>query len=241
MRILAALMILIGLSSGHPARADGPVLVELFTSQGCSSCPPADALLPELAERADVIALAYHVDYWDYLGWRDTFAQAAFSERQGRYSTKVDRTHIRGHRFGGSFTPEVVVQGVDSLIGSDGLSILARVSAHAAQPTGAELKLSREGEDLIVELQPGPGAASAAVKLAAVLPRATVEIARGENARRTLTYHHIVQDLRRIHDWDGTSAVRLRVPGVPGQAVVFVQDGKAGRVFGAAEIAAGGS
>lgn len=212
-----------------------PVLVELFTSQGCSSCPPADALLGELAKRDGVIALAYHVDYWDYLGWKDTFAQPAFTQRQRSYAPQVDRQHIK-RRLRGSFTPEMVIQGRDSLIGSAARTVEARIEAHAATPAVAKVALKSEGADLIVNLTPARGqAADTRVMMARFRPKIDVTIDRGENAGRTLTYHRVVTELSQIGRWDGKAGQTLRVSNVDGPVVVFLQRGNAGPVLAAAE------
>ncbi|WP_112321402.1 DUF1223 domain-containing protein [Oceanibium sediminis] len=220
---------------GQAGRAGSPVLVELFTSQGCSSCPPADKLLGELAERPDVVALAYHVDYWDYLGWKDTFAQPAFSERQRSYSSRVDRQYIK-RRLRGSFTPEIVVQGSDSLIGSAAPIVTRRIEAHAAAPNLAEIVLRAEGGDLVVTLIRGSGAAmDTSVMLARIRPRIDVTIEKGENAGRTITYHNVVTDLSLAGRWNGKSDKTLIMAGVDGPAVVFLQSGTAGPVIAAAQ------
>ena len=216
-----------------PGRAQ--VLVELFTSQGCSSCPPADALMGELAARDDVIALAYHVDYWDYLGWKDTFAKPAFSERQRQYAYTVDRQYI-GRRLRGSFTPEAVIGGYDSLIGSSRQAIVSRIVAHQDMEQKVALRLARSGNALSIEVEPiYTGLPQARIMLARILPEATVEIGRGENRGRTLTYHRVVTELVRLGDWDGQDTVRLQAAAGDGPVVVFVQDGKAGPVLAVAE------
>ncbi|MEM8788166.1 MAG: DUF1223 domain-containing protein [Pseudomonadota bacterium] len=230
--VLAAL----GLAAPMPAAADQPVVVELFTSQGCSSCPPADRLLGELAERGDVIALAYHVDYWDYLGWKDTFADAKYSDRQRDYAPQVDRSYI-GRAFRGSFTPEVVVQGTDSLIGSAARIIQERIDAYAAADAYADILMERASGGLIVRIDPAGGTVPATrVMMARYMPRATVEIGRGENAGRSLTYHRVVTELRQIGDFSGQGRLDLRVPEVDGPVVIFLQRGDAGPILAAAEL-----
>ena len=123
MRLLPVLAALVFVAAAPLARAQGsPVVVELFTSQGCSSCPPADALLRKLAEEEDVIALALHVDYWDYLGWKDSFATPKFTARQRAYAKKARSRSI--------YTPQMVVQGEDRVVGNDAEMVLARISEH---------------------------------------------------------------------------------------------------------------
>lgn len=218
------------------ARAESqPVLVELFTSQGCSSCPPADSYLGELAASGDVIALAYHVDYWDYLGWKDTFAKPAYTLRQRTYALQVNREYI-GSNFGGIFTPEAVVQGTDSLIGSSRQIIADRVAVHQAAPAGADLDLTREGESMSIRVSPAPtGSPKARIMVATYLPEANVDVRRGENAGRQLTYHHVVTSLTHAGDWNGKDTMDVRVNGVTGAAVVFLQRGGAGPILAVAQ------
>lgn len=217
--------------------AQHPVVVELFTSQGCSSCPPADELLHELGMRDDVIALAYHVDYWDYLGWKDTFARHSFTERQQMYAHKTDRSHIDGRRLRGTFTPEIVVQGAESLVGSERDRILERIAAHAETPRLADIALRRDGEDLVVELTPEAARLpQMRVMLARYVPETEVEVTKGENAGQTLEYSHVVTALHMIADWDGAKPMTIRVAGVEGPCVVLLQQGKAGPIMAAAQM-----
>jgi hypothetical protein len=237
MRILSILILALGLGSTSAPRADAQaVLVELFTSQGCSSCPPADKFFGELSQRDDVVALSYHVDYWDYLGWKDTFAMPAFTERQREYAPQVDRQYI-GRHMRGSFTPEMVVQGSDSLVGSDGRRVAKRISAHAAKTGQARIELSRAGNKLKIDLTPGKGGAVAArVVMARYTPITKVAIERGENAGKTLTYHNIVTDLHAVGRWDGTSATTLMADDAGGAVAVFLQRGQSGPVLAAAQL-----
>lgn len=234
--LVATLAVGLGMLGAGPARAQGqPILVELFTSQGCSSCPPADALLGELAARDDVIALAYHVDYWDYLGWKDTFASRANTIRQTTYSEEVDRQYI-GRRFMGIFTPEVVVQGTDSLIGSSRSTITARIEAHSALDPLADLSLQRDGTTLVVSVRPAQDdVPPARVMFATYLSEAKVGVKRGENAGRELTYHHVVKALRHATDWNGRDAINVTINDLEGPVVVFLQRGAAGPVLAAAQ------
>lgn len=228
--------LLLGAAMPSAAQALRPVVVELFTSQGCSSCPPAEELLRELGMRDNVITLAYHVDYWDYLGWEDTFASPAFTERQRRYAIKVDRQHIE-RPLRGAFTPEMIIQGTDSLIGSARAAIEARIAAHAAVPPLADIALRQDGADLLVDITPAAARLpDMEVMLATYLPEASVTVTRGENAGRTLDYTHVVTDLRMIASWDGVEPLTLRVGGAAGPVVVFLQRGRAGPILAAAQL-----
>ncbi|MEM6588846.1 MAG: DUF1223 domain-containing protein, partial [Pseudomonadota bacterium] len=124
---------------------DRPVLVELFTSQGCSSCPPADAFLHELAERENVIALAMHVDYWDYIGWKDSFAQPDFTARQRAYARLGNRKMV--------YTPQMVINGADHVIGSNPKDTNRVIDAHHQLPVEVDLRASRDGNSMTVSGQ----------------------------------------------------------------------------------------
>ncbi|MBD3625696.1 MAG: DUF1223 domain-containing protein [Rhodobacteraceae bacterium] len=230
---LAAAGAAVSLGAGA-ARADDPVVVELFTSQGCSSCPPADRLLTELARRDDVIALSFHVDYWDYLGWEDTLASDESTQRQRTYAPRVNREYI-GRKLRGSFTPEIVVEGTDSLVGSDREDVLARIEAHSAAVDVADVTVRRDGDALVVELTPvGNADMTANVRVAQFIPVAEVEIERGENAGRTIVYTNVVTALTDIGRWDGRQPHTIRVENVTGPAAVLVQRGEAGQILAAA-------
>jgi len=237
-RLLFVICAALSLFALAPARvqAGEPVLIELFTSQGCSSCPPADRLLRELGAREDVIALAYHVDYWDYLGWEDAFGQRAFSKRQHSYSQRVNREYIGG-RYRGAFTPELVIAGSDSLVGSARKIIEKRIAAHSRAPAPATISLRRDGGAIRVEIASrGKPAPRVRVMLATYVPSATVRISRGENAGKTIDYSNIVTDLRKIGEWDGTAPVTVAARDVEGPAVIFLQRGEAGRIIACAQI-----
>jgi hypothetical protein len=219
------------------ASAQGaPVVVELFTSQGCSSCPPADALLTELAGREGVIALALHVDYWDYLGWKDGFARPGHTKRQRAYAKAAKSRSV--------FTPEMVVQGVERVKGHDAERVLAEIARFAQRPAEAELELERDGDTLAIRLEPkdavaGPGAGAVAgpadVHLVRFVPSAEVLIEAGENAGRSVTYTNIVSEWETIARWDGASPVSMRYEGLKeGPVAVIVQRKHMGPVLTAA-------
>src|ERR1700756_1691076 len=141
---------LLGLTASAASAAERPVVVELFTSQGCSSCPPANAYLNELArDRADVLPLAFHVTYWDRLGWKDPFSLSAATERQDVY----------GHRFGdGSYTPEIVVDGASSHVGSDRREVGSAIDqAKRQSAAAASLSVTRDGGKLLIDIGAGTG------------------------------------------------------------------------------------
>lgn len=198
-RLLAALSLLGMLASAPDRPRADPVVVELFTSQGCSSCPPADALLGELAQRDDVLPLAFHVTYWDRLGWADTFGLEASAERQAQHAARLG---LRG-----LYTPQMVIGGRYDVVGSlpervlRGIELLARESG-----PGPSLRIE-PGQVLI-----GSGEGEAAtVWLAAYDRRHEVRIERGENRGRTLTYQNVVRAFGALGSWAGQT-IALPLP-----------------------------
>ncbi len=223
---LAALMPVSG--RAQPA----PVVIELFTSQGCSSCPPADALLSELAAEPGVIALALHVDYWDYLGWTDSFATPAFSARQKAYAAAFGKRSI--------FTPQMIVQGSDVLVGHDGPRIRARIAERLTEAPVADLSLRREGDMLTILLAPrGAPVGAAEVHLVQFIPFDEVAIEGGENAGQRIGYSNIVRSWDTVAIWDGAAELELelRRDGLDGgHGAVIVQRGRMGPVLSAAML-----
>ncbi|MFQ5624614.1 MAG: DUF1223 domain-containing protein [Paracoccaceae bacterium] len=210
--------------------AGSPVVVELFTSQGCSSCPPADAVLGELAERDDVLALSLHVDYWDYLGWKDAFALPKFTRRQRNYA------HAFGNR--SIYTPQIVVQGAEDVVGSRKRKIGTLIARHAAAGSGADLSARRSGADIAISLKPGgTPAGKCVVHLVEYAPEMKASITRGENAGLSLTYHNVVRRWIAVGDWDGRSAVTLHAESTSGLPVaVIVQAENSGPIMAAAKL-----
>ena len=207
-------------------------MIELFTSQGCSSCPPADQLMGELAARSDVIALTLAVDYWDYLGWKDTLAKHGHSLRQKAYA------HMRGD--GKMFTPQAVVNGRAMMIGSD-RAALERTLATTTPPPVPVSVASADGT-VRVRIAAVPGVAKGEIWLCPVASRMDVEIGRGENEGAKVAYHNVVRGWIRLGSWDGTEAsFETKLHRQPGDAVdavaVFVQSGSStepGAILGAA-------
>ncbi len=217
-----------------PAAAEepAPVVVELFTSQGCSSCPPADAFLRELAERDGVIALALHVDYWDYIGWKDSFAQPAFTARQKAYAAAQGRRMV--------YTPQMIVDGTDHVVGRHVADVEDLIARHAAKAAPVAVEAMRGNGTLRIRARPADGSTGpASVQVVRYRANATVDIRRGENAGRTLSYANIVTDLDVVADWDGAAPLEVSVPITgPRPAVVLIQRRDHGPVLGAARVAA---
>jgi hypothetical protein len=231
MRLASVLLCLLAASVAGTARAqENPVVVELYTSQGCSSCPPADALLPRLAEIPGVIALALHVDYWDYLGWQDTFGKRQYSNRQHAFSKKLRHRRI--------FTPQVVVQGQDVLVGHQAGKIIGSLEAHLAEPSPVGLEVSRDGSALDVAVTPeGDVRGPLDLHLVSFIPSTEVAIGSGENAGHTMTYTHVVTGWRTVATWDGREPMETRIEDVPaGPVVVIVQQAETGPVVTAAQL-----
>lgn len=181
-----------------------PVLVEMFTSQGCSSCPPADAMLADLATRKDVMALSYHVDYWDYLGWADHLARPAFSLRQRAYAEALDQRGI--------YTPQVVIAGQDSPMDLRPADLVERVERHHAAPVALAVSARHEAGRHVIALTPERALQHPAViELVRYAPERRVRVAAGENRGRDIRYVNVVLDVQRLARWDGQAPVRLTI------------------------------
>lgn len=233
MGALRALAVPLALTLATPAAhaqdgPSGPVVVELFTSQGCSSCPPADAMMRDLAHRDGVIALAFHVDYWDYIGWRDSFGSAANTDRQTAYARAAQSTTV--------YTPQFIVGGVDHVIGARGMELVDRIEAHAQDDSGVRVDAVRT--DGTVEIRAEAASAGPMiVQLVRYAPSQTVAIESGENAGLTLEYANVVMAWQVVADWDGASPLALSVS-VTGDwpSVVLIQRQGAGPILAATEV-----
>ena len=214
----------------------GPVVVELYTSQGCNSCPPADAYLGELAKKKNIIALSFHVTYWDYLGWKDPFALKASTKRQRAYS--------RHFRRGFVYTPQMVIDGQSEVVGSRRRSVQRAIRKAAVREDKIAITF-RKGKDgklyAVLPTRQASGAAEHATIWMALFDRSrTTDIRRGENGGRKLTYHNVVRKLKALGGWDGKGksiALPVHAAGPDGArdgCVVIVQDNRTGRIIGAA-------
>jgi hypothetical protein len=207
-----------------------PAVVELYTSQGCSDCPPADALLGKLAARSDVLALSFHVDYWDRLGWRDRFALPAAKERQFAYVRRNSEDWV--------YTPQVVVDGTDSLVGGDAARIERLLVAPRA---GVPVRIVVEAGELHVEVDATAGQPAAQVTLLSYLRQADTVIGNGENSGRTLREYNIVLSCATLGEWRGARAsYRVPTASLPAGAervAVLLQQVGPGQIIGAADSA----
>jgi hypothetical protein len=236
---LAVALVAIAWPAGKARAGDWPTVVELFTSQGCSSCPPADNLLGELAERRDVIALTLAVDYWDYLGWKDTFASPSYTTRQYAYARQ------RGD--GQVYTPQMVFNGRTHAVGSHENAVEAAIAEQAALPDSERVavSLNQMHENIMVDVGAFNGAGSApeaTVWLLLTTESADVDVARGENGGRHLTYHNIVRMMMPVGQWRG-EAMEITLPeedlleGYDGCTAILQINGQ-GPILGAAQLAA---
>ncbi len=215
-----ALFAAVTLSASAPALAAGKSVIELFTSQGCSSCPPADALLGNLAKEPNLIPLTLAVDYWDYLGWKDTLALHAHTRRQRNYAK------VRGDM--NVYTPQAVINGVKYTIGSDASAISAALRNHPSNDGEIPLSLRRDGNAVTVEI--GTGRGEATVWMVAVTRRVDVKIAKGENKGATVSYANVVRAWRNLGAYNGkpmktSIAIADLAASGADAVVVFVQNG----------------
>jgi hypothetical protein len=222
----------------RPAHATEPrAVVELFTSQGCSSCPPADKIIGELAEDPSVIAMSMPIDYWDYLGWKDTLADSRFSARQKAYS------QMRGDR--DVYTPQAIVNGSVHVIGSDRAKIegaIGNTKADGVMSVPVTMTMSGKQINVSVAASKSPAASHGEVWICSVSKAVPISIKRGENRGQDITYYNVVRNLLKVGDWNGSSGSwtvpleNISREGIDG-AVVFVQDGsrdRPGPMLGAA-------
>ena len=204
-------------------------VVELFTSQGCASCPTADAYFGDLAGRGDLIALALHVDYWDYIGWADGFARADYTKRQKSYARATGSKVI--------YTPQIVIGGTRFIPGNDTEGVALDISAALTEAPVLRLRLLSEGARRVVSAMPAPGLGEVMVQLVRYTPEETVTIERGENAGRTVTYHNIVTDWTVLGRWDGREKLRLDLDLQGAEpAVLLFQSAGYGPIVGAARL-----
>jgi hypothetical protein len=221
----ALILLLATLATPALAEQTRPVVVELFTSQGCSSCPPADALLTQLATRPDVLPLAFHVTYWNGLGWRDPYSLDAATARQRAYQRQLDADNI--------YTPQMIVDGQTDVVGSDRRAV-ERAIASARARMNVPLSLSADAGGVHVDI--GEGQGSAALLLIGYDGTHQTAVGRGENAGRKLTESNIVRSFSVLAGWNGSAQhVQAAVP--QGEHVVAIlQDGN-GHILATAQLA----
>lgn len=207
-------------------------VLELFTSQGCSSCPPADALLKTFANRSELMPLSFSVDYWDHLGWKDTLASPKHSARQKAYARSLGTGNV--------YTPQVVVNGAWQAIGSNKAQIekaILKASSAVSSQTVAFTAVT-DTKRIIIEVGTAKDAMPATVWLAIVAPQVGVEIKRGENRGKMLAYHNVVRDITPVGMWAG-KPMKIELPlstmmKVGDRCAVLLQADEGGRIIAAA-------
>ncbi len=224
---IGAIAIAMPTFSGVSQAAKSPVLIELFTSQGCSSCPPADKLAGELSKRDDVIVVSLNVDYWDYLGWKDTLARPEFTKRQMSYAKSRGDSDV--------YTPQMVINGSAHAVGSNRGNVQEVIDN--APAASVPIEISAADNELHIELGEGQARGEATLWLMSVAPEINVAIERGENSGKTVSYHNVVRMLTPAGMWKGKPE-KIIMPRksivTPGckSCIAVLQEGEVGPVLG---------
>lgn len=223
-----------GLSLPAAAQEPTPIVVELYTSQGCNSCPPADAILGELARQPGIVALGFHVDYWNYLGWHDPFSNKKFTYRQKEYAMAFRQT--------GVYTPQIVVQGKRGEVGSDRKAVMQAIADARKAKTSATVLLEKlGGTRLRATVSAAAEAKGADIWMALFDRRHATKIPRGENEGKTLTNFHVVREWKKLGPFEGEKAeFSITAASEKGEkrsgAAIIVQQPKGGAILGAAVV-----
>ncbi len=233
-RIPALLFALLLLAPAPPAAAGAPIVVELFTAQGCDSCPAAKAAFRRLAQRDDILALAFHVDYWNYTGWSDPFASREASERQRAYSRRFGLNYL--------YTPQLVINGRLELPATDRAG-LERLLASTEGPDTGTLVLGHDANGLRIAFDAPPGTGEATVWLVLYNRRYVTEVTGGSNAGTVMGNDNVVRRLSALGTWRGeplelyVRAADLHVgPAMPDACAIIVQEGGEGAILAAGRI-----
>ncbi|MBY5350029.1 DUF1223 domain-containing protein [Rhizobium leguminosarum] len=215
-------------------------VVELFTSQGCSSCPPADAAFRKLVNQGDVIALAYHVDYWNYLGWADTLSSKENTERQYGYARTMGRSNV--------YTPQAIVNGRGHLAGADLNGINSKIDTFSSEGNGLTVPISAAMRGDELEIKIGAGQGKANVVMVYFDKEKTIDVEKGENRGQKISYLHSVTNVETVGMWDGKAtsltlpASVLQRPQLEGCAILLqsaTADGDPAAILGATVVMAG--
>jgi hypothetical protein len=221
LRLVALAAGLLALSVALPSLAETrPIVVELFPSQGCSSCPPADALLRELARRDDVIALGFHISYWDRLGWKDPLSSEASTERQRAYARRLNGGQV--------YTPQMVVEGSGNMVGSNRAAVLKALS-EARPVAAAAVTFAPDRRSVRI----GSGTGKGSVLLVRFIRHQTTQVAAGENAGRILQDANGVRALTTLGDWTGPAHDSPIDPPAVGEGVAVLVQAPDGKILGA--------
>ena len=213
------------------AYASNSVVVELYTSQGCSSCPAADEVLKTLKERHNVIALSLNVDYWDYLGWKDDLALPGNTTRQRKYAKMMRSRHV--------YTPQLMVDGKMDVIGSRRSQVDSAVESFSNDKDSARILAQVDGNEVKVAVSPETSEARDAIIWLVGFDSSIVRnVGGGENQGRSIEYSNVVREWREVGRWDGRSALELnlRRPAGEGGLAVIVQEGEVGEILGAKQV-----
>jgi hypothetical protein len=218
------------LAAAPLAAEQRPVVVELYTSQGCSSCPPADQILAELQERDDVISIALHVDYWDYIGWKDAFGHPGHADRQRAYAAKGGRRSV--------YTPEMVVNGQTDVVGAKPMALSKAIDTHKMKGVRSNLDATRSGNTVNLRgTVPTGTVVPMEIHVLHVIPSETVMITRGENRGKTYEYTNIAHDWRVVGTWDGQGPLEMSIDvSDDDPVIVLVQEADAGAIVAAARL-----
>ncbi|MGO6735284.1 DUF1223 domain-containing protein [Rhizobium ruizarguesonis] len=215
-------------------------VVELFTAQGCSSCPPADAAFRKLVNQGDVIALAYHVDYWNYLGWADTLSSKENTERQYGYARTMGRSNV--------YTPQAIVNGRGHLAGADLNGINGKIDTYSSEGNGLTVPISAAMRGDELEIKIGAGQGKANVVMVYFDKEKTIDVEKGENSGQKISYLHSVTNVETVGMWDGKAtsltlpASVLQRPQLEGCAILLqsaTADGDPAAILGATVVMAG--
>ena len=226
--ILATILLSLAVQQAGADNSRQLTVVELFTSQGCSSCPPADAHLGELTEIEDVLALSFHVDYWDNLGWPDPYSSADNTRRQRSYAQHMDLRYV--------YTPQMVIQGALQATGSDRRAVRNQINQARKLPH-VDIQLGRKDEAMLVNLPESTHPVKADVYMVVYDKEHTTQIKRGENRGKTITNRNVVRTLKRIGSWKGETMNLTSPLGETGDAcAVIVQSSATGAILGAATV-----
>lgn len=228
--LYAALIAAVGLSLSSSASAENSVVVELFTSQGCSSCPPADRVLESIRDREGVIALSLNVDYWDYLGWKDELALPGNAQRQSAYAREMRSRRV--------YTPQILIDGKLDVIGSRRGQVESALDTFLREPDMVPVTMRWEGDAMRIEAPPAKEEVNATVWLVGYDNSVTSRIERGENSGRSVTYTNVVREWTDVGRWDGRGPLSLIVPAPVGKGgcVAIIQERGVGQVLGAAKV-----
>lgn len=207
-------------------------VVELFSSQGCDKCPPAVALLRELEARGDVLALNYSIDYWDYLGWQDTFSDPAFTRRQEAYNQALTGQSV--------YTPQIIIDGAEELVGSKRAEVVAAIERRkAARGDRIVLDVTRIGDDITVRIPAASTAGTATIWLVLYDRSQHVDIGAGDNAGKELDYVNVVRELKSLGAWSGSKrqisfSIDSLMSGGRDGCAILLQEGETGPILAAA-------